>query len=175
MLIVVGILLVISVFMIKANEDKIIKDYIEVQGSCYLSDGTCLHDDRNMTGYIIGWILGATIVMLGLYLLLFDKTQEMMEKSQKAMEENQKDFIEKVSEDKKSKEFEAFLSAFNNKRKKIIRTIKDNERITQSTLRFKTGLSKAQLSILINDLEKNNFISRKAKGKTYEVYLKEYR
>lgn len=63
-------------------------------------------------------------------------------------------------------------AGFDPDRRKILKTVKENDAITQSTLRFKTGMSKAHLSMLINDLERNGFISRKPKGRTYEVYIR---
>jgi uncharacterized membrane protein len=43
---------------------------------------------------------------------------------------------------------------------------------TQSTLRFKVGMAKAYLSMMISDLEERGIISRKQEGKTYQIFLK---
>ena len=55
--------------------------------------------------------------------------------------------------------------------KDVIKAIKENEGITQSTLRFKTNFSKATLSQHLKKLEERKFISRTPKGKTKQVFL----
>jgi len=77
-LIIAGIILTIFVFMAKAKEDAYIQNYIAETGSCYLESGTCLHDDRDWSLYIAGWILSAALALLGIYLLVFDRTNELM-------------------------------------------------------------------------------------------------
>jgi len=50
---IIGIILATFVGLIKAQEDNYIEDVIMETGSCFLSDGTCLHRDRNLTLYIL--------------------------------------------------------------------------------------------------------------------------
>ena len=49
--------------------------------------------------------------------------------------------------------------------------VKEQDGITQTTLRFRTDLSKAKISQILTDFEKKNLIKREEKGKTYAVYL----
>jgi len=46
------------------------------------------------------------------------------------------------------------------------------EGIKQSTLRYKTGMSKTFLSLLLKHLEEKDIIYRKEDGKTKRLYLK---
>ena len=75
-LIMIGILLAGTIYMVKAREDSIIRKIVQEQGSCFLEDGTCLHEDRSIIFYVIGWIFSGAIIALGLYLLFFEKSQK---------------------------------------------------------------------------------------------------
>jgi ribosomal protein S25 len=165
-LLVIGVALAISTFLLKVSEDRKIDAFIKDTGTCYLSDGTCLHDDRDFTLYIFGWIISAGLIFFSIYLIIFDRTQ-------KVLAEHQEKVSSALKEAKQKDEFSAFLSAFDEDNKKILKIIHENEGITQSTLRFKSGLSKAHLSELLQSLEKKGIVARKPKGKTYELFLKE--
>ena len=56
--------------------------------------------------------------------------------------------------------------------KKVMKSIKEHEGITQSTLRLRTDMSKAKLSYVLQELEKRNLIKRIKKGKTLQVFLR---
>ncbi|MFH2028288.1 MAG: MarR family transcriptional regulator [Nanoarchaeota archaeon] len=161
-LLIVGIMLVATIFLVKAKEDLLINKIINEKDSCFLDDGTCLHADRDTTGYIIGWIFSSAIIALGSYLLFFEKSQKEIVKTL----ENQK-HIQVDSE-----KFDILLKGLDNDEKKVIKAIKEQDGITQSTLALRTDLHKSKLSIVLEGLEKKELISRKEKGKTKEVFLK---
>lgn len=69
--------------------------------------------------------------------------------------------------------FSLLLRPLDDNQKKVLIAIKEQEGITQSTLRFRADLSKAKISQILTDFEKKNLIERKAKGKTYSVFLTE--
>lgn len=169
-LIIIGILLAIFVYYSKIREDKNIDEIIMAQGgSCYLPDGTCLHEDRDYTIYIIGGILSGALILLGLYLLIFDKTQQTLAKQHLEVSHA----LKEAKRNEKSKdEFNAFLSGFKEDEQKILKAIREQEGIQQSTLRFRTGMSKASLSLMLKSLEERQIISRKENGKTNNVYLR---
>ena len=75
-LLIIGILLASTLLFVKNREDAIIREVVMDQGTCFLDDGTCLHNDRDITGYIIGWIISAVIIALGLYLIFFERSQK---------------------------------------------------------------------------------------------------
>jgi len=161
-LIIVGILIASTAFFIKAKEDGLINKFISQEGTCFLEDGTCLHDDRNLVGYTFAWIISAVIIALGLYLVFFERSQKEIVSAL----ENQKNI--KVNEEK----FDILMKGLSSEEQKIIKAVKDQDGITQSTLKLRTDLHKSKLSIVLNGLEKKGLIKRIEKGKTKQVFLK---
>ena len=100
---------------------------------------------------------------LGIYLLFFSTSEEAI---LKRLEEEKN---MKIEGDK----FELVLKAMDDNEKKVIKAIKEQYGITQSTLKFRTDLSKAKVSQILTDFEKKHLVKREAKGKTYAVYLAE--
>ena len=103
------------------------------------------------------------IAALGIYLLFFSTSEEAI--LQRLEEEKNK----KIETDK----FELILRAMDDNERKVLKAIKEQEGITQSTLKFRTDLSKAKVSQILTDFEKKHLIKRESKGKTYSVYLTE--
>ena len=166
-IVIFSIMLAIFVAMAKDTQDKQIDMFIMDEGTCFLEDGTCLHEDNKSTIYLTGWILAGIMLSFGIYLLAFDDSKLILEKQEKISSQ----LVEVKQEEKKKDEFKAFLSAFNDDKKTLLKLIHENERITQSTLRFKSSMSKAHVSGLLKELVKDNHVSRKPKGKTYELFL----
>jgi len=165
-LIIIGLIIVSLAFAAKAKEDFYIDSLIEASdGVCILDNGYCLHEDRNWTGYIVSWIIGATSIILGLYLVFFEKSYEKFQNEQKS-------FAKEIKQAKKKDEFGAYLAGFSNEEQVILKAIREQDGIQQSTLRYRTGMSKSTLSLLLNSLEKRDIVSRKVSGKTKEVYLR---
>ena len=100
---------------------------------------------------------------LGIYLLFFSTSEEAI---LKRLEEEKN---MKIEEDK----FELVLKAMDDNEKKVLKAIKEQSGITQSTLKYRTDLSKAKVSQILTDFEKKHLIKREEKGKTYAVYLAE--
>jgi len=100
---------------------------------------------------------------LGIYLLFFSTSEDAI--------------LKRLEEEKSIKtghdKFELVLKAMDDSEKKVIKAIKEQEGITQSTLKYRTDLSKAKVSQILTDFEKKNLVKREAKGKTYSVYLVE--
>lgn len=168
-MLIIGVLLAGSVTFVKIREDAVLDKLIDAQGSCYLDDGTCLHDEANQAPYIIGWVLSGILVIFGIYIGFIDKTQQVLAEHQikisSALEEAKK-------HEKEKDEFSAFLSGFDEDEQKVLKAVKEQDGIKQSTLRYKTGISKSSLSLLLKSLEEKEIISRKEAGKTNEVYLR---
>ncbi len=161
-LLVVGLVLSIAVYMVKVTEDSMINKVVVDQGTCFLDDGTCLHADRSLLFYFVGWGLSGIIVALSLYLMIFEKSQKEIISALA----DQKNI--KVNEEK----FDILLKGLTAEEKKVMKAVKEQDGITQQTLRLRTDLHKSKLSIVLDGLEKKDLISRKDKGKTKEVYLK---
>ena len=100
---------------------------------------------------------------LGIYLLFFSTSEEAI---LKRLEEEKN---MKIEQDK----FELILKAMDDNERKVLKAIKEQEGITQSTLKFRTDLSKAKVSQILTGFEKKNLVKREIKGKTYAVYLTE--
>ena len=100
---------------------------------------------------------------LGIYLLFFSTSEEAI---MKRLEEEKNTKIEQNN-------FELILKAMDDNEKKVLKAIKEQEGITQSTLKFRTDLSKAKVSQILTDFEKKHLVKREIKGKTYAVYLTE--
>ena len=98
---------------------------------------------------------------LGIYLLFFSTSEEAILKRL----EDEKNM--KIDENK----FDIVLKALDDNEKKVLKAIKEQNGITQSTLKYRTDLSKAKVSQILTDFEKKHLVKREAKGKTYSVYL----
>ena len=100
---------------------------------------------------------------LGIYLLFFSTSEEAI---LKRLEEEKN---MKIEESK----FDLVLKSMDDNERKVINAIREQEGITQSTLKFRTDLSKAKVSLILTDFEKKHLVKREEKGKTYSVYLAE--
>lgn len=99
----------------------------------------------NITSLIIALIIG---VIISFY--LFKSENKSMDK------ENEFNIIKKVlSEDEK----------------RILHEVKKARGITQDSLRFRLGWSKAKISTMLTNLDKKSLVQRERTGKTYKVYL----
>lgn len=113
----------------------------------------------------VGFGFFGFMLALGSYLLFFNKNEQSHEKIMKRLEQ-EKD--EKLKEDK----FDIILKALDSYEKKVLELIKEQNGVTQNTLRLRADMSKAKLSYVLQDLEKKNLIKRKKKGKTLEIWLR---
>ncbi|HII17259.1 TPA: hypothetical protein HA361_05060 [Candidatus Woesearchaeota archaeon] len=163
--ILLGIILASIIFAVKAEQDSYFDKVIAEKGSCFLDDGTCLHDAKGSAWYIFGWIVAASLIILGIYLLYFDKTQAKLAEHQKLVSEA-------LKEAKEKDEFKAFLAGFTKNEQKILEAIQGQDGILQSTLRYRTGLSKTDVSLLLKSLEEREIVSKKPEGKTNKVFLR---
>ncbi len=167
-LIILSLISIFTTWQTREKENRYISHYIKEQGSCFLDDGTCLHDDRDNTFYIMGLVVSCTLMVFGVYLSFIDKTQQFLAEHQvkvsSALESAKK-------QEKEKDEFRAYLAGFDEKEQLVLKAIREQDGIQQSTLRFRTSTSKATLSHMLKSLEGRNIISRKPQGKTNKVFL----
>lgn len=102
------------------------------------------------------------LLALGFYLLFFNKTEKAI------LERLEKDKDERINNAK----FEMLFKALDSYEQKVIKAIKEQDGITQSTLRIRTDMSKSKLSIVLKELERRGLIKRIEKGKTLSIFLK---
>lgn len=159
-----GVILVIlavifSVILIKAITS--LNTEVKELG-CFDNKG-CLKIESTLS--ITNFAFGAIgfILALGFYLIIFAGEEDSLIDIIK----NDKD------KDSKDKKFEMLLKGLDNFEKIVIKAIKNQQGITQNTLRIRTDISKAKLSYVLQSLEKKELIKRVEKGKTLAIFLKE--
>lgn len=159
-LILVCLFLGILIFLF----DKQINEQAEMGCECIAMEegGSCPMEDHGHWQTYAGIILISGLVALGIYLIFFEKSQKeiisTLERQKRVQTEEEK--------------FGILLRGLNEEEKKIINAVREQEGITQQTLRFRTDMHKSKLSIVLDGLEKKGLIVRKDKGKTKQVFLK---
>ena len=167
-ILIIAALVIIGIFFfIRSEMERLIGLQVANTGSCY-QGSICSHENANTTTYI-GIGLAAFIAALGVFLLFFEKSQKVImashEKITTALQQEKKD---KIAEEK----FQALLAGLDEEEKKVITAVREQEGIQQSTLKYRTGLSKTKLSMVIKDLEAKNLITKEEDGKTNKIHLK---
>ena len=161
-ILIAGFVIASIIFGVKINHDIVVSKIVSQQGTCFLKDGTCLHEDKNLWMYIAGWIFSAAIIALGIYLVVFEKSQKAiistLEKQKQVQEDDEK--------------FEILLKGLDEDEKKVIKAVREQDGITQQTLRLRTDLHKSKLSIVLDSLESKGLIKRVPEGKTNKVFIK---
>ena len=160
------IVCILSFIVIFSFNEKLASE-AEVSCSCedvdhFGAEGTCPHAKQNSPTMYLGVIVASIIAALGLYLIFFDKSQK------KILSILTEQRIMKKSEEK----FNILLMGLSEDEKKVIIAVKDQDGITQQTLRLRTGLHKSKLSILISELQNKKLIEKVPKGKTNQIFLK---
>ncbi len=77
---------------------------------------------------------------------------------------------ENKSRDKEN-EFNIIKKVLSEDERRILDEIKKARGITQDSLRFRLGWSKAKISTMLINLDKKGLVQRERTGKTYKVYL----
>ena len=155
-LIVIALIAGIAILMYNSNVVEQSQD-----AGCYQNEG-CLILERNLTmsHFVIG--IFSFILALGFYLLFFNKTDERIMRRL----EDEKD--KKIGDER----FSYILKALDPFEKKVMNAVRDQDGITQNTLRLRADMSKAKLSYVLQELEKRGLIKRVKKGKTLQVFLR---
>jgi len=162
------ILMVLVVYNLQVNSliDALMK---ESGGICINEAGECIHEQEMWPMYL-GVALFVFVLALGVYLWFFDK-------SQKLVRETHEGIVKRLEETKKEQldeeRFKILLKGLNEDEKRIMKILKEQDGITQATLRIKTDFSKSKLSGILKDLENKKLVKRLVKGKTNQVFLKE--
>ena len=128
---------------------------------CNVNEGCAeIQDMLNVTN--IGFGFFGFMLALGFYILFFSKSEEMI---LKRLEDHKKNRTEE-------EKFNIVLKALDPYEKKVLKAIKEQNGITQSTLRLRANMSKAKLSYVLQELEKRNLIKRIPKKKTLAIFLR---
>ncbi|MBI5393319.1 MarR family transcriptional regulator [Candidatus Woesearchaeota archaeon] len=140
-------------------------------GTCFNEQGECLHAKPDYVAFG-GFAVAIFLLGLSIYLIFLDKTQRLLAEQHKEATHVLKKAEELAGTNEKKEKFNAFLEGFDEKRKLILKAIHEQEGIQQSTLKYRTGMSKTELSLLLKELEEKGIIMREDSGKTKKVYLK---
>ncbi|MAF50856.1 MAG: hypothetical protein CMH64_02080 [Nanoarchaeota archaeon] len=168
-LIGIGVFFLISLVFFKMQIDDLNDLLIEQSGgNCFLDDGKCIHDKNQLPIYIGVLVVAATLA-LGIYLSFFDKSQKYVEESHEKIVGRLEETRKEVDKDEK---FEFLLKGLDEYEKKVVKAVKEQDGITQATLRIRVDMSKAKLSSVLGELEKRNLIKKVPDKKTNKIFLK---
>ena len=139
---------------------------VQAEANCECEEmqegGFCPMNGHTPWQTYLGVGLISAIAALGVYLIFFEKSQKEIISTLKKQKHIQ------IEEEK----FDILLKGLNSDEKKVIKAVKEQDGITQQTLRLRTDLHKSKLSIVLDGLEKKGLVARKEKGKTKQVFLK---
>jgi len=144
--------------------NKALSDQLETSCSCIESqgNGSCPHETQSPWQIYIGIVIISAMAALGIYLIFFEKSQKeiisTLEKQKQVQTEQEK--------------FSILLKGLSSEEQKVIKAIKEQDGITQQTLKLRVDMHKSKLSIVLDSLEKKSLIKRVPKGKTNQVFLK---
>lgn len=139
--------------------------FFESRGEpCPTEERLCPHAQRSraLTPIWIGFALLGALASLGLYLLLFERTQEAILRT---LAENK---ARASSEEK----FALVLSALSPDEAKVLSAVREQDGISQSTLALRTDFSKPKLSLVLAELERRGLIKKIREGKINKIWLK---
>jgi len=136
-------------------------DEKSVQLGCNAAEG-CKEVKQVLSLAHIGFGFFGFMLALGFYILFFNKTEERI---LKRLEEQKNAQLEE-------EKFSIILKALDDYEKNVLQLVREQDGITQNTLRLRANLSKAKLSYVLQELEKRNLIKRIPKGKTLEIHLR---
>ena len=122
----------------------------------------CIGIESNLSIVHVAFGFIGFVFALGFYLIFFAKGEEAI---LKRLEENKREIL---SDEK----FNLILRGLDAYEQRVIKAVKEQDGITQSTLQIRTDMSKAKLSYVLNDLEKKGLVKRVKKGRTFAVFLK---
>ncbi|MBI2128898.1 hypothetical protein HYU07_01530 [Candidatus Woesearchaeota archaeon] len=167
-LIIFAVLMLSVLFFIKISIDRAyqaqIDFYASTGGTCPTDPNICPHTQKAKAQIpiYVGAAIMLAVASLGFYLIFFEKSQQEVIKALK----------ETKDEKFKVEKFDILLSGLDDDEKKAIKSVKEQDGITQATLRIRTDMSKAKLSVVLAGLEKKGLIKKVVKGKTNQVFLK---
>lgn len=155
---------VLAVYRVEL-EKSILSKVISTGGNQCLHEGNiCPYEELdNLT--LPTYIAIAVLVLMfgvGSYFSFFDKSQERINQLTTQLKEDEKQEIKK----------ETAFSLLNEDEQKIVKAIAEQEGIQQATLKYRVGMSKTKLSLMLKELGERGIICKEEEGKTNRIYLK---
>ena len=169
LIIFVGVIFIIVLSIFKIQIDELTSSLMSLSGgSCFTESGKCVHEQSNLP-FVIGSAVIVFVISLGIYLVYFSRTLSSFETTQKNI---LKTILTSKNKESKEEKFKILLTGLEEDEKKVITMVREQDGISQSTLRYRTDLSKSKLSMVISQLEKKNLVTKVKKGKINNVFLK---
>lgn len=160
-----GVILIVVCFLLGGlvfSFNSMINQQNEDACACSLTGSTCPMEEKSPWQTYVGIIILSAVAALGAYLIFFEKSQKEIISTLKKQKHLQ------IEEEK----FDILLKGMNKEEQRVIKAVKEQDGITQQTLRLRTDLHKSKLSIVLDNLEKKGLVKRISKGKTKQVFLK---
>lgn len=157
MLVALAIIIAIFGIYLKTYNDKIAQMQQNETGSCYLTDGTCIHTTSDAILYSS---LGIAILVaaIGLYLLFKKKESRQVIIKRQLL---------------KRKEITVAPKTLSSESKRIFDLLVQSDgTILQGELVVKSGMDKVKVSRILDKLEMQSLIERKRHGMSNLVILK---
>ncbi|MBS3119907.1 MarR family transcriptional regulator [Candidatus Woesearchaeota archaeon] len=132
---------------------------------------TCPHEA--ISSLELPTTLGATLIiaaiLFGIYLGFVDRTQDRLVRTSRELAKA----IENQTINKKEEhDFELLLKGLDADEQKVLKAVKGQDGISQSTLVLRTDLSKSKVSMVLAGFEKKGLVKKVQEGKINRVYLK---
>ena len=156
-LLIISILFLFIFISFKVNLNNLKESQMSSSELCFVN-GECVHEmyDMNFTTYF-GIIVLVLSFSFSFYLLFFEKKEKK---------------LKVIKRYKKDDKFDIILSALSDEEKEVMKKVKEQDGVTQATLRIRTDFSKTKLSFILRDLENKGLIKKVLKGKTNQIFLK---
>lgn|SRR3989338_1826463 len=184
-LLIFTLVLAIVLYSLKYQAEKPLRDKIAELGggdSCDHPPGEqCPHQQLSklLPYTYFGFSVLILLAGLGVYLIIYGQEMKnnydninpdlIARRIERSLQKNhQKEFQKESGENK----FNILLTALDKDEQNVLKAIKEQDGISQSTLKFRVDLSKTKLSLILTSFEKKNLITKVKTGKINHIYLK---
>ena len=160
-LLIISLIFLSSLIIFYIQINRVIDELTKVNGGNCFINGVCT-EKQSLFPVFLGLFAILINLLISSYLIFINKSEIKIN-----------EYIENDKEIKENeKKFEFLLKGLDEYEKKVIRAVKEQDGISQSTLRIRTDMSKAKLSMVLSNLEKKNLIKKIADGKFNKIYIK---
>jgi len=166
--ITIGIFFSLILFIFVSQVNDLVNQLMLQTGGLCIQNGKCVHEQNNYPIYL-GIALIVATLSFGIYLIFFEREQRKLEKAQEKIVERLEETKKERSEDEK---FNILLKGLSEEEQNILKVLKEQDGIQQATLRIRTSMSKAKLSIVLKEMEERGLIKKVEDGKKNKVYLR---
>ncbi|MBS3130819.1 winged helix-turn-helix transcriptional regulator [Candidatus Woesearchaeota archaeon] len=167
-IIAIGIVFAVILGIFKIQVDELTDTLMESSGGSCVVGGVCTHEQSNIP-VVIGSVMVVLTISFGTYLYFFTKRTE-------SFETVSKELINEISQTKdkelKGEKLNILLSGLDEDERKVLLAVKEQDGISQTTLGYRTDISKTKLSVILQQLERKGLLSKVKKGKINNIYLK---